>query len=77
LGRQAVVPSLVLNSYCHFLPWTLRFRKPFLLFYTLHDGRSVGIVRSRTKGHGVCLFVCFYTLHDDNLGLDLVLLKFL
>jgi hypothetical protein len=22
-------------------------------------GRSVGIVRSRTKGHGVCLFVCF------------------
>jgi hypothetical protein len=23
-------------------------------------GRSVGIVRSRTKGHGVCLFVCLF-----------------
>jgi hypothetical protein len=23
-------------------------------------GRSVGIVRSRTKGHGVCLFVCLW-----------------
>jgi hypothetical protein len=24
----------------------------------VYSGRSVGIVRSRTKGHGVCLFVC-------------------
>jgi hypothetical protein len=23
-------------------------------------GRSVGIVRSWTKGHGVCLFVCLF-----------------
>jgi hypothetical protein len=34
----------------------------FMLFTDVSGGRSVGIVRSRTKGHGVCLFVCFCSL---------------
>jgi hypothetical protein len=30
------------------------------------SGRSVGIVRSRTKGHGVCLFVLCYNYGRRN-----------
>jgi hypothetical protein len=29
-------------------------------FSSTSGGRSVGVVRSRTKGHGVCLFVCLF-----------------
>jgi hypothetical protein len=32
-----------------------------LTYCTSPGGRSVGIVRSRTKGHGVCLVFCFCT----------------
>jgi hypothetical protein len=32
-------------------------------------GRSVGIVRSRTKGHGVCLFVLSHILINCKNGL--------
>jgi hypothetical protein len=32
----------------------------FVICLVYRGGRSVGIVRSRTKGHGVCfVFVCF------------------
>jgi hypothetical protein len=40
------------NVYFAKLQTSLRFQHDTALY----PGRSVGIVRSRTKGHGVCLF---------------------
>jgi hypothetical protein len=34
----------------------------------VQGGRSVGIVRSRTKGHGVCLFCLMVQIDSENLN---------
>jgi hypothetical protein len=38
----------------------------FYILYIIYDGRSVGIVRLRTKGHGVCFlfFILFIIICD-------------